>query len=433
LTSRLVEVTGLKPLGRATRKHPPGQIRKLAASLNRFGFVLPILIDSEHRVVAGRALLLAAKQLGLTEVPAIRVTELPEAELRALRLALNRMAEDADWDRQELALEFSEIRVLAPEIELQVAGFEVAEIEGTVHGGVPDQEDHLDEVPSIAAGYVPVTRTGDLWVLDRHRLLCGDPSQAPSYDRLLGTGKADMMFADLPSNVPVEGQVSGSGTVKNGELATAPAEPSSAELLPLTDVFTHAARCSTDGAHHFVCTDWSHAKGVILAGEEIYGKPVDLCVWNKTNAGRDARAGTLYLPRHELVFVFSVGAGAPISHAALGRRGRSRTNVWVYRSPQVSDAIAKGDPTPRSTKPVAMVADAIRDCCDRGAVILDPFGGTGTTLVAAEQTGRRARVIERDPIFVDVAIERWQRLTGRVARHADSGRPFARRNHRDQQ
>src|SRR6516165_6560983 len=143
LTSRLVEVADLKPLGRATRKHPPGQIRKLAASLDRFGFVVPILIDSEHRVVAGWALLLAAKQLGLTEVPAIRVTDLSEAELRALRLALNRMAEDADWDREELALEFSEIRVIAPEIELQVTGFDVAEIEGTVHGGGPNQEDHL--------------------------------------------------------------------------------------------------------------------------------------------------------------------------------------------------------------------------------------------------------------------------------------------------
>jgi hypothetical protein len=427
LTSRIVEVAGLRPLGRASRKHPPGQIRKLATSLDRFGFVLPILVDSEHRVVAGWALLLAAKQLGLIEVPAIRVTDLPEAELRALRLALNRMAEDAYWDREELALEFSEIRVLAPEIELQYAGFEVAEIEDTVQDGGPDQEGHLDEVPSIAAGYVPVTGAGDLWILDRHRLLCGDASIAESYDRLLGTERADMMFADLPSNMPVEGQVSGSGTVKNGEFATTPGELFSAELLAfLREVLGHAARYSTDGAYHFMCTDWPHAKGVILVGEEIYGKPVDLCVWNKTNAGRDMRAGTLYLPRHELVFVFSPGAGTPISHAALGHRGRSRTNVWVYRSPDVPGAVAKGSHTPRSTKPVAMVADAIRDCCDRGAVILDPFGGAGTTLIAAEQTGRRARVIERNPILVDVAIERWQRLTGRVARHADSGRPFAR-------
>ena len=298
LTSRLVEVAGLKPLGRATRRHPAGQIRKLVASLDRFGFVLPMLIDSEHRVVAGWALLLAAKQLGFTQVPAIRVTELSEADLRALRLALNRVAEDADWDREELALEFSEIRVIAPEIELQVTGFDVAEIDGIVHDGGADQEDHLDEIPSSAAGYVPVTLAGDLWILDRHRLLCGDASKAESYDRLLGTGKARMMFADLRSDVPVEGQVSGSGTVKNGEFATVPGEPSSAEFLPfLTDVFTYAARCSTDGAYHFVCTDWPHAKGVILAGEEIYGKPVDLCVWNKTNADRNPSAGTLYLPQ----------------------------------------------------------------------------------------------------------------------------------------
>jgi hypothetical protein len=388
--------------------------------------VLPILIDSGHRVVAGWALLLAAKQLGLTEVPAIRVTDLSEAELRAVRLALNRITEDADWDEEELALEFSEIRVLAPEIELQDAGFEVAEIEGTVYGGAPEQEDRLDEVPSIAARSVPVTRAGDLWVLDRHRLLCGDPSKAESYDRLLGTEKADVMFADLPSNIPIDGDVPPLGTVKDGGFATAPAEPSSAELRAfLREVLGHAARYSINGAFHFACTDWPHAKEVLLAGEEIYGTPVDLCIWNKTNARSDAHAGSLYLPRHELVFVFSVGAGAPISHATLGNRGRRRTNVGVYRSPDAPDAAAKGDPTPRSTKPVAMVADAIRDCSNRGDTVLDPFGATGTTLIAAERTKRRACVIERDPLLIDVAIERWERLTGRIARQAVSGRPFA--------
>jgi len=221
---------------------------------------------------------------------------------------------------------------------------------------------------------------------------------------------------------------SGLGTVKNGESATAPAEPFSAEFLPfLTDVFTHAARCSTDGAFHFVCTHWPHAKGVILAGEEIFGELQDLCIWNKTNAGRDVRAGSPYLPRHELVFMFRVGGGAHINNAALGRRGRSRTNVWDYRSPDVPDAAAKAKlAPPSSAKPVAMIADAIRDCCGRAGVILDPLGGTGTTLIAAENTGRRARVIELEPILVDVTIERWQRLTGRIARHADTGRPFAR-------
>jgi ParB-like chromosome segregation protein Spo0J len=423
LNPQLVEVAGLKPLGREARKHPPGQIRKLAASLERFGFVLPILIDPQQRVVAGWGLVLAAKQLGLNEVPAIRLTDLSEPELRALRLALNRITEDADWEREELTIELSEILKLAPEIELQVTGFEVAEIDRILQGDGPDQEDHLDEVPSIAAGYVPVTRAGDAWVLGPHRLLCDDASMAQSYECLLGAEKAAMMFADLPALI--DGEVSGLGAVKHGKLARALREPSSFMGF-LREVLGHSARCSTNGAIHFACTHWPCAKEVILVGEEIYGELQDLCIWNKTNAGRDARAGSLYLPRHELVFMFRVGGGAHINNAALGRRGRTRTNVWDYRSPDVPDAAAKAKlAPPSSTKPVAMVADAIRDCCGRGDVILDPFGGTGTTLIAAEHTGRRARVIELEPIFVDAAIERWQRLTGRIARHADTGRPFA--------
>jgi DNA methylase len=424
LNPQLVKLAGLKPLGRETRKHPPSQIRKLAASLDRFGFVLPILIDAEQRVVAGWGLLLAAKQLGLTEVPAVRLTDLSEPELRALRLALNRITEDAGWDRDELTIELSEILKLAPDIELEITGFEVAEIDGFLHGGYPDREDHLDEVPSIAAGYVPVTRAGDVWLLGQHRLLCGDASKGESYKCLLGAEKAAMMFADLPALI--DAQVSGLGVIKHGKLARALGEPSSFMGF-LRDVLGHSARCSTNGAIHFACTHWSCAKEVILVGEEIYGELQDLCIWNKTNGGRDARAGSLYLPQHELVFMFRVGGGTHINNAALGRRGRSRTNVWDYRSPDVPDAAAKAKLMPPSnTKPVAMIADAIRDCCGRADVILDPLGGTGTTLIAAERTERRARVIELDPLLVDVAIERWQRLTGRFARHADSGRPFAR-------
>jgi hypothetical protein len=188
-------------------------------------------------------------------------------------------------------------------------------------------------------------------------------------------------------------------------------------------VFGHAANFSSEGSIHFLCTHWPRAKEVILAGEEIYGKPKDLCIWNQTNAG--ARAGSFYLPSHELVFVFRVGNAASNNDAALGCRRRNRTNVWNYQD--VPNASAKSTLGLRlGTKPVAMVADAIRDCSNRGAVILDPFGGAGTTLIAAEQTGRRARLIEPDPMLVEVAIERWQRLTGHFARHSDTGRPFAR-------
>jgi hypothetical protein len=434
LNPRLVEVAGLRPLGRATRKHSPGQIRKLAASLDHFGFVLPILIDPQQRVVAGWGLALAAKQLGLTEVPAIRLTDLSEPELRALRLGLNRITEDAAWDRGELRIELSEILKLAPDFELEVTGFEVTEIDRILKGDGPNQQDYVDEVPSIAACYIPVARPGDVWLLGRHRLLCGDASMAQSYERLLGTEKVNMMFADLASGTPIDDHVAELGAVTNGGSATALAEPVPAESLPfLTDVFTHAARCSIHGAYHFVCTQWPHANGVMLAAEDIYGKPEDVCIWTDNEKG-GARAGLRYLSKQAFMFVFRVAGGADISGAAVGRRGQNQTDVWDHCSPNVPDAAAKAKFAPPSnTTPVAMLVEVICDCCRPDGVVLDPFAKTGTTLIAAEQTGRRARVIESNPMLADLAIERWQRFTDRIARHAETGRPFARRNHRDQQ
>ena len=421
LKPTLVSIASLKPLGRETRKHPPQQVHKLAASLDRFGFVLPILIDPELRVVAGWGLVLAGRQLGLAEVPAVSLTDLSEAELRALRLALNRISEDSRWDREALTVEFSEILQLAPEIGLEVSGFEMSEIDTVLDDGGLDQE---DEVPPIDAAVTPVSRLGDLWVLGEHLLLCGDALVAESYVRILETEKADMMFADPPYNVTIERHVSGLGAIKHGNFAMASGELSAAEFLAfLKTFFGHAACCSIDGAIHFVCMDWRHAKEVIIAGEDNYGELKNLCIWNKTNAGM----GSLYRSKHELIFVFKVGKSAHINNVALGRYGRHRTNVWDYVSQNALNGTAKSKlPLHPTVKPVAMIADAIRDCSNRGGVILDPFGGAGTTLIAAERTGRRGRVIELDPRFVDVSIARWQRLTGGIARHADSGQPFPR-------
>jgi hypothetical protein len=254
-------------------------------------------------------LVLAAKQLGLTEVPAIRLTDLTEPELRALRLGLNRITEDANWDRGELTIELSEILKLAPDIELEVTGFEVGEIDNILQGDGPQREDDREEVPPIAAGYVPVTRPGDVWLLGQHRLSCGDPSMAQSYERLLCTEEVNMMFADLASGMPIDDHVSGLERLKKGGSATAPAEPFPESLPFLTDVFTHAARCSIHGAFHFVCTQWPHANGVMLAAEDIYGKPADVCIWISNRDRRSARTGLHYLSRQ--AFIFGLGlAGA---------------------------------------------------------------------------------------------------------------------------
>ena len=421
LTPQRVPLGDLKSLGRATRKHSPQQVSKLAASLKQFGFVLPIVTDADRRVVGGWGLVLAARQLRLREVPAVSLMDLSDAELRLLRLALNRIADDAGWDREVLALEFSDILELAPQVELELSGFEIGEVDFLLDGSGLDEEDDL---PKLVDDVAPVTRADDLWILGKHRLLCGDAQDADSYAQLLGNDKADLMFADPPYNVPIDGHVSGLGTVKHRDFAMASGELSPAEFQSfLRGVFNHAANHSINGAIHFVCMDWRHMRAVLAAGDGVYSELKNLCVWNKSNAGM----GSLYRSKHELIFVFKVGKAAHINNVALGRHGRHRANVWDYVSQNALNGSAKSKLALHPTvKPVAMIADAIRDCSNRGGLILDPFGGAGTTLIAAERTGRRARVIELNPAFVDLSIERWQRLTGGVAVNAHTDQPFAR-------
>jgi DNA modification methylase len=405
LNPHRVAVTSCKPLGRETRKHPPAQVCKLAASLDRFGFVLPILIDVQGRVVAGWGLVLAARLLGLNEVPAVSLTDLSDADLRMLRLALNRIADDGAWDRQALALEFAEMLELDPQIELESSGFETGEIELLLDGSAPEQD---DELPAIDAEATPVTRRGDLWVLGEHRLLCGDALNAESYALLMGTDQAQMTFADPPDSLPIEG---GGAVMASGELS-----PPEYRMF-LRTALDHAARHSIDGAIHYVCINWRHQRELLAASDEVYGELLNMCVWTKSHA----EIGSLYRSQHEFVFVFKVGKGG--NDVTLRRHGRQRSDVWHY----VSDSRFSAKSTLASTvKPVAMIADAMRDCSDRGDLVIDPFGCVGTTLIAAERTGRRARVIELNPILVDASIERWQRLTGGTALHAETGRPFVR-------
>jgi DNA modification methylase len=414
----LVCVETLKPLGRETRKHPPAQVRKLQASIEQFGFVLPIVIDAAGRVIAGWALALAAKMLGLAEVPAVTIADLDEANLRMLRLALNRLSEDARWDVEGLRLEFSEIMEISAEIDLRVGGFEMGEIDVAFGGFGGDEEDDL---PALNEASTPVTKPGDLWLLEEHRILCADALMPESHTRLLGDERAQMIFTDPPWNIPIAGHVSGLGSTKHDDFAMGCGEMSAMEFEDfLRTTLGHAARCSDDGSIHFVCMHWGRIRELLAAAADLFTETKNLCIWNKSNAGM----GSLYRSKHELIFVFKRGDAPHINNIGLGRFGRNRTNVWDYPSQNVLNGTTKSKLSLHPTaKPVALVADAIRDCSNRNDVILDPFGGAGTTLIAAEKTGRRAGLIEIDPRYVDVTIKRWQNLTGRIAVRVDAGTP----------
>jgi hypothetical protein len=298
LNPKLVDVNALKPLGRQTRKHPPAQIRKLGESLEQFGFVLPIVTDADHRVVGGWGLVLAARKIGLGEVPAVTVTDLDEARLRLLRLALNRLGEESSWDVDALKLEFSDVLQITSDIDLRISGFEMGEIDVALSASGDDEEDVLQALDDAAP---PLTKPGDLWILGDHRLLCGDALVAESYVRLLGDERAQMVFTDPPWNIPIAGNVSGLGSVKHDDFAMACGEMTATQFETfLRTSFGHAAAHSDEGSIQFICMHWSKIREVLAAASDVYADLKNLCVWNKTNAGM----GSLYRSKHELVLVF---------------------------------------------------------------------------------------------------------------------------------
>jgi DNA modification methylase len=404
------------------RLHPKTQIDKLARAIDEFGFLIPILIDNKNNVLAGHARLQAASKLSLPCVPCIRAGHLTETQKRTFIILDNRLTEEAKWDFQLLA---KEIEFLQDEgIDLTATGFEIPEIEMIFDAVMPNTESPAtdDILPDLSPGNV-VSKPGDLWVLGDHRLFCGDARRRESFEILLPSETAKLVFVDPPYNVKIRGHVSG-GRVKHREFAQASGEKTSAQFTKfLEESLGLLAEYSVDGAIHFVCSDWRHLDEMLAAGRRTYRELKNLVVWNKTNAGM----GSFYRSQHELIFVWKNGRGKHVNNIQLGRHGRNRTNVWTYGganafSPDRLDDLA----THPTVKPVAMVADAVRDCSRRGDIVLDSFGGSGTTLVACEQTRRKARLIELDPIYCDQIVRRWQKLTGQNAVHTITGKPFDR-------
>lgn len=399
----------LTPYKRNARTHSKRQIAQIAKSITAFGFNNPVLVDDELNIIAGHGRVQAAILLGLKEVPCLKLSHLSDGEKRAYILADNQLATKAGWDRELQALEFQGLIDLGFDVTL--AGFEVAEIDFVIEAERAKQQDDIEK--PLAKSGPAVTQRGELWRLGSHRLLCGDARDAKAYERVMGGERAELVFTDPPYNVPIDGFVGGKGRIKHREFEVASGEMSEDEFTRfLTDVLSLACEHSGEGSIHFVCMDWRHLGELLRAGRSVYSELKNMIVWAKDNAGM----GTFYRSQHELILAFKKGSAPHINNFELGQYGRSRSNVWRYAGANSMKADRLEELAMHPTvKPLALVADAIKDCSRQNGLILDPFSGSGTTLIAAEKTGRRARVIELDPIYCDVAVRRWQNFTGKKA------------------
>ncbi|WP_339085466.1 DNA methyltransferase [Hyphomicrobium sp. ghe19] len=412
----------MKAAHRNARTHSAKQIRQIADSIDAFGFVSPVLIDAEDRIVAGHGRVDAARKLGLATVPVICLEHLSEAELRAYAIADNRLAELAGWDKDVLAIELADLVTIDSDFDVSVTGFEHAEIDLAIQRQ-SEPPDIMDELPKVPSAEEAVTQVGTLWCLGEHRIICGDVRDRDVVARLMDGDRARMVFTDPPYNVPIDGHVSGLGRQRHKEFAVASGEMSPAEFTEFLEVaLGNLASVSSDGSLHYVCMDWRHLGELTAAGNRVYAELKNLCVWNKTNGGM----GSFYRSKHELVFVYKLGRASNTNNIELGRFGRYRSNVWEYAGVNTWRKGRDNDLSDHPTvKPVLLVADAIQDASNRGDIVLDGFGGAGTTLMAAEKVGRRARLIELEPRYVDVTVLRWQKLTGQQATDAVTGRPFS--------
>ena len=397
-------VGDLIPDPRNARTHSKRQIEQIRASIAAFGFTNPILADPEGHIIAGHGRLQAARTMGFDEVPTITLSGLSETQKRALRIADNKIALNAGWDLEILQLELGELASIDVDIDPTLSGFSTGEIDVILSSAADPDDEVILPLPAT-----PRTKPGDIWILGEHRVGCGDGRDAGFLQRVIGDGAhVDVAFLDPPYNVRIGGHAVAAG--RHREFAMASGEMSEKEFRSfLADTLGAAVHCSRDGAVHFICMDWRHMDDVSAVGSTIYGERLNLCIWNKSNAGM----GSLYRSKHELVFVYRVGTIPHLNMVELGKHGRNRTNVWDYASVNSMRGSRREDLALHPTvKPTGLVADAIQDVTRHGDLVLDLFLGSGTTLMAAERTGRRFRGLDIDPAYVDVTIERWSARTG---------------------
>ena len=399
----LVPPDQLRPWARNARTHSKKQIRQIADSITRFGFTNPVLIDETQTVLAGHGRVEAAKLLGLGEVPCLRIDYMSASEKRAYVIADNKLALNAGWDDEILGAELQGLLTDELGFDIGLTGFSIAEVDHLIEGLTPvEAGDPAEDLQPDERSIVPRCRIGEVWQLGPHRLVCGDALQPEMVEILMGGERADVVFSDPPYNVKIEGNVSGLGVTRHREFAMASGEMNRGEFTGfLRGAFRQLASHSIDGAIHYICMDWRHMAEMLAAGEDVYHELKNLIVWAKDNGGM----GTFYRSRHELIFAFKVGTAPHHNSFELGQHGRYRTNVWSYKGVNSFGAGRQDALEMHPTvKPVAMIADAIKDVSPRNAIVLDLFGGSGSTLIAAHRTGRGARIMELDPVYCDRII-----------------------------
>lgn len=394
------------------RRHTTPQIRSIAKSIDVFGFNAPILVRTNGQIVSGHGRHEAAKMLGLEEVPVIFLDHLSEVQAKAYMLADNKLTDRSAWDDTLVATQLKELSNLALDFSIEATGFELPEIDLRIQSLDLSDQDALDnfDLPSDQ----PATVRGDIWTLGDHQILCGTALDSSSYLSLLRGEKASAVFTDPPYNVKIDGHVRGKGRGRHREFEMASGELSNQAFENfLSGFLQHCSEQTVPGAVIYAFMDWRHGAEMLAAGARNKLTQVNLCVWVKTNGGM----GSFYRSRHELVFVFRNGGSQHINNIQLGRFGRNRTNVWQYAGAngftgrKMIDEF-ESHPT---VKPVGLISDALLDCTNRGDIVLDPFLGSGTTVLAAERTGRRCYGIELDPLHVDTAVQRWEKMTRRKA------------------
>lgn len=403
------------------RQHDTKQLIKIQNSIEKFGFINPILVDEHNEIIAGHARLAAARLAHLPQVPVIRLEHLSTAQKKAYRIADNKLAELGTWSVENLQLEFQELEKLDLDFSLGITGFDMGDIDLILEGKEAKADPKANNIPFIPDNEV-VTQEGDIWILGEHRIICGNSLQKETLSPLMEDKKADMVFTDPPYNVKINGHVCGAGNVQHKEFKFASGEMTAEEFTQfLKTSFELLCMFSKDGSLHYICMDWRHIKEIMTAAE-VYDQFKNLCVWRKDNAGM----GSFYRSQHELIFMFKHGKEPHINNVELGVHGRYRTNVWNYsgvNTPSAENAEKRAmHPT---VKPVELIKDAILDASNRGGVVLDTFLGSGSTLIAAEKAGRICYGVELEPKYMDTAIRRYESLgEKRSAVHMGSGKTY---------